>query len=103
MDFETEAIHRRIVEVAIREGELSESTAQCAAFHMTDWLSDLAAYSRFCRAPEKVSDPELNDLLLAFLIHVPDHVAAARKLYVDLPVTDVFGVGATTAPENQNG
>jgi len=34
-------------------------------------------------------------LLAAFLTHTPNHIAAALKLYLQIPVTDVFGVGAT--------
>lgn len=33
---------------------------------------------------------------MQFLIHVPNHLAAASKLMLDIPVTDVLGVGAVT-------
>ena len=43
-----------------------------------------------------MSDAEVSQLLISFLVHVPNHVAAASKLYTDIPVTDIFGVGATS-------
>jgi hypothetical protein len=90
-----ELIRARIREVALREAELSDAVADEVAFHMTDWLDDLAAYSRFCADPNAMSDAEVNQLLIDFLVHVPNHLAAASKLYTDVPVTDIFGVGAT--------
>lgn len=61
---------------------------------MTDWLDELNAYAAFCRDPKSLTDEQLHELLLAFLIHVPNHVAAAGKLLADMPVRDIFGVGA---------
>jgi len=61
---------------------------------MTDWLSDLKEWNNFCENPESLNPEELSDLVIAFLVHVPAHVAAAGKIVTGLPVTDVFGVGA---------
>ena len=55
-----------------------------------------AAYDAFCSAPERLSPVEINKLLIRFLAHVPNHIAAASKLLTGFPVTDVFGVGSTT-------
>lgn len=33
-------------------------------------------------------------MLLAFLIYVTNHMAAASKLLTGIPVTDVFAIGA---------
>ena len=98
-----EAIRTRIAEVARREAELPDSVAHDVAHHMTDWLDDLDAYSRFCADPAKMSDAEVSQLLISFLVHVPNHVAAASKLYTDIPVTDIFGVGATSENPNEIG
>ena len=98
-----ELIRARIREVARREAELPDSVADDVAFHMTDWLDDLGAYSRFCAEPSKMSDAEVSQLLISFLVHVPNHVAAASKLYTDVPVTDIFGVGATSEDTNEVG
>src|ERR1044071_4099263 len=89
-------ISARIREVALRETELPEATATDVAFHMTDWLDDLDAFHRFCSRPSAISDREVSRLLTEFLVHVPNHLAAAAKLYTNIPVTDIFGVGATS-------
>jgi hypothetical protein len=101
--FDPEVVRARIAEVARREMELSGADAAAVAFHMTDWLDALDAYFRFCAAPGVMSDAEVGKLLTEFLVHVPNHVAAASKLYTNLPVTDVFGVGATSERSNEIG
>ncbi len=97
-----ERVRARIREVARRDAELPEAVANDVAFHMTDWLTDLDAYHRFCTNPDALSDSEVSRLLAGFLVHVPNHLAAASKLYTDIPVTDVFGVGATSE-DNDDG
>jgi hypothetical protein len=92
--FDAEAIRSRIEDSARSEAELSAAEARDVAFHMTDWLGDLAAFVRFCEEPSRLSSAQINELLTDFLVHVPNHVAAASKLLVDMPVSDVFGVGA---------
>ena len=66
------------------------------AFHMTDWLPDLQEWYSYCQSPKSLDSSATMHLLIAFLVHVPNHVAAASKLLTDIPVTDVFGVGAIT-------
>ena len=90
------AVQARIAEVARREAELPDAVADDVAFHMTDWLEDLDAYVRFCADPSRMSDAEIDELLAHLLLHVPNHLAAACKLYTGVPVTDIFGVGATS-------
>jgi hypothetical protein len=94
--FDPQVIRARIAEVARREMELTEASADDVAFHMTDWLDDLDAYVRFCADPSRMSDAEVGELLNGFLVHVPNHVAAAGKLYTGVPVTDIFQTGATS-------
>jgi len=93
--FNAETIRERIREVGLREMGLSEAAAADVAFHMTDWLGDFEAYHRFCSDPSAQSDAEVSRLLVRFLLHVPNHLAAASKLYTSVPVTDIFGVSAT--------
>ncbi len=76
---------------------LPPEAARDVAFHMTDWLDDLERYAAFCEKPDSFAPEQVDKLLLAFLGHVPNHIAAAAKLYADLPVSDVFKVGATRA------
>ncbi len=102
MALDAKVIEERIREVMLREAELPASAADDVAFHMTDWLNDLERFSQFCADPNKWKDEEIEEMLLAFLVHVPNHVAAASKLLTGLPVTDVFGVGAVEN-ESDNG
>jgi hypothetical protein len=99
--FDTKAIAMRIKQVAVHENQFAEPIARDVSFHMTDWLKDLARYSQFCAIPDKMTNEQVNELLLAFLLHVPNHLAAASKLYTEIPITDVFGVGATPEGESQ--
>ena len=96
VQFDEESIRARIREVGLREMGLSESAAADVAFHMTDWLADLEDYHRFCSDPGALPDAEVHRLLIRFLVHALNHLAAASKLYTTVPVTDVFGVGATS-------
>jgi hypothetical protein len=91
-----EVVRARIRKVACRDMELPEPVAEDIAFHMTDWLTDLDIYSRFCADPSKMSDAEVSEMLTNFLVHVPNHIAAASKLCTGVPVTDIFSVGATS-------
>lgn len=87
-------IRARIELIAKTEAKLSSADARDIAFHLTDWLDDMAAFSDFLERPDDVPAAEINVLLLRFLAHAPNHLAAAAKLYADLPVSDVFEVGA---------
>jgi len=64
------------------------------AFHMTDWLGDLEEWTAFCSRSDRLDSDAIADLLTGFLVHVPNHVAAASKLMTGIPVSDIFNVGA---------
>ncbi len=93
------AVRERIYHLALRDSGLPENIARDLAFHMTDWLEDLESYVAFCENPQAPPDAAAGRLLLQFLIHVPNHLAAAAKLYANNPVTDIFEVGATSEDE----
>jgi hypothetical protein len=93
---DVERVRSRIERVASEEAEVTAEIARDVAFHMTDWLDDLETFFQFCQEPEAQSSEEVNELLIQFLVHVPNHLAAAAKLYTEMPVTDIFGVGATS-------
>ena len=78
------------------DGYGTAETRHDIAFHMTDWLSDLERWYDYCQAPEALDVDQTTKLLIAFLVHVPNHLAAASKLMTDIPVTDIFEVGATS-------
>jgi hypothetical protein len=94
--FDPQAIRARIAEVARHEMEIPDALSDDVAFHMTDWLDDLDAYSRFCADPNSLSDAEAGEMLTRFLVHVPNHLAAAGKLYTGMSVTDIFQIGAVS-------
>ena len=102
-EFDSESIRARIREVIRHEVDFPDAIVDDIAFHLTDWLDDLEAYSRFCAEPRSMSDEEISQMLTDFLIHVPNHVAAASKLLTGVPVTDIFKVGATSEDTNDVG
>jgi hypothetical protein len=89
----------RIREIIQEDSDLPTSVADAIAFHLTDWLDDLAELYAFMQNPQRVGNEEARKLLMGFLIHVPNHLAAASKLWLDIPVTDVFEVGALNETE----
>ena len=91
-----EKIRDRIAHVARTAADLTDEAARDVAFHLTDWLDDLEDLHHFFSDPDSLDDKQAQELLFQFLIHVPNHLAAASKLLTGTAVTDIFGVGATT-------
>ena len=83
---------QRIAQEALIES-FGEETSSDIAFHMTDWASDAAFITAFLLYPERFNAEEIRDGVTNFLVHVPNHVAAAAKLH-GYPIQDVFEVGA---------
>ena len=94
MALDIQQIRTRIEDIAVSEAELSVETAREVAFHLTDSLDDLSAFFAFCSHPGSHTPAQVNEMLLGFLLHAPNHIAAAAKRYADCPVSDIFGVGA---------
>lgn len=82
------------IDDAMRGVGLDAAASRDVAFHLTDWLADLDRLQRFYADPGHCASDEIADLVLQFLLHAPEHVAAAKKLATGFPVTDVFEVGA---------
>ena len=99
MTYDTDKIQKALCE-AFTEMELDPEKIDDAVFHMVDWLDDLEKWSQFCKNPASLNPEELGDMVMSFLIHVPNHVAAAGKLVTDIPVSDIFGVGAISNERN---
>ena len=91
---------KEAIGVALKDFDMQPTEISDAAFHMTDWLGDLKDWNSFCEKPESLTNEEVQELLMGFLIHVPNHVAAAGKLITGIPVTDIFNVGATVEGED---
>ncbi|NEO85751.1 MAG: hypothetical protein F6J87_16090 [Spirulina sp. SIO3F2] len=104
MNFNTSVIRQRLLNAlnASEDDYGSAENLRDIAFHMTDWLSDLKEWVKFCQNPAALSDDEVIDVLIGFLCHVPEHVAAAAKLSIDQPVRDIFDIGAVEIMKNDN-
>ena len=89
-----DAIRHRIEQAFAGDGHDAD-TCREIAFHLTDWLGDLEALIALFEQPDAVGDEQLRDAIRRFLLHAPNHLAAASKLVLDIPVEDVFCVGAT--------
>lgn len=86
-------LHKKIVDALMADGYLSEAAADEAAFHMTDWVADLADLNRLFA--KKTWDPvTANEVLNDFVVHAPNHLAAAYRILLGRPLTDVFELGA---------
>ena len=68
-------------------------------FHMTDWDQDLEDLIALYQRPEAFTDDQIVSMLLKFLAHVPNHLAAAKKLAGMGPIEDVFDVGVLVEDE----
>ncbi|MDB4883279.1 MAG: hypothetical protein JWL95_2045 [Gemmatimonadetes bacterium] len=73
--------------------ELPAQSAYDLAFHLSDWRADAAFLLALHLAPGRFSAEEVKEGVTQFLVHAPNHVAAAAKLG-GWPVEDVFGIGA---------
>src|SRR2546423_12978141 len=78
---------------AILSSDLGEDKAREVAFHMADWSGDLEELHRAWHNLESMDDEQLSKIIYAFLAHVPNHLAAAKKLIGYGPVEDIFKVG----------
>jgi hypothetical protein len=87
-----ERVRGRIA-AAFAEFELSPEAVDDIAFHMTDWKENLEEIVRLYEQPEQLSDEQVQHIILVFLAHVPNHVAAAKKLVGLGPIEDIFEVG----------
>ena len=68
-----------------------ERSAHDIAFHLSDWGADAAFIVALQLFPERFTAAEIADGVLGFLLHVPNHVAAAAVLSGH-PTEDIFGV-----------
>lgn len=64
---------------------------------MTDWNYDAAFITALLLFPERFSPEEIGEGIRAFLVHAPNHLAAAAKQF-GYPVEDIFQVGAVEGP-----
>jgi hypothetical protein len=87
-----ERVRVRIAE-AFAEFELAPKIVEDIAFHMTDWKENLLELMHVYESPGQLSNDEIRDIIIKFLAHVPNHLAAAKKLVGLGPIEDIFEVG----------
>lgn len=86
-----------LLEVCQKVGGLNEKDARDVAFHLLDWHGDLCQLNQLFEQPQRFNYCETHQILVNFLVHAPNHIAAAAKLYIDYPVSDVFQIDAVKA------
>jgi hypothetical protein len=80
---------------------LDDLVAREIAFHLSDWASDAAFIVAVQVFPERFTAAEIADGVERFLIHAPNHVAAAAVL-AGHPAEDIFGVTPTNSDATGN-
>ena len=70
MKYDQDKIRKTIV-AALKDADIKPAEISDVAFHMTDWLSDLEEWTQFCEEPNSFSEEQIQNLLMGFLIHVP--------------------------------
>jgi hypothetical protein len=60
---------------------------------MTDWKEKLLELVHLYDSVGELSNDEIQDVIIRFLAHAPNHIAAAKKLIGLGPIEDVFDVG----------
>src|SRR5689334_17415764 len=77
-------------------GRLGEERAREVGFHLADWGADAGFLVALHLFPERFTRDEIEAGLTDFLIHVPNHVAAAAHL-AGWPIEDIFEIGVLRA------
>lgn len=88
----TDLVKQRIA-AAFAVNELESSVVEDIAFHITDWRENLEELVELYANTERLSDEQIRKIIIDFLAHAANHVAAAKKLVGLGPIEDVFKVG----------
>ncbi|HKG12087.1 MAG TPA: hypothetical protein VKB12_02065 [Pyrinomonadaceae bacterium] len=78
---------------AVLSADLGGDRAREVGFHMADWSGDLEELHSAWNNLDGLDDEQLSKLIYKFLAHVPNHLAAAKKLIGYGPIEDTFEVG----------
>ena len=93
-------IKRKIEQSLKAIGDYDDNQIKDIAFHMVDWIGELEALAGLFENPDEYEAKDVERTLIDFLVHVPNHIAAASKLMIDQSVSDIFGVGAVEIDSN---
>ncbi|MBC7931555.1 MAG: hypothetical protein H7Z38_13430 [Rubrivivax sp.] len=94
-----ETMQDRITRALMSSG-LEESKAKEAAFHMADWKEDADTWVGIWADSNELNDEQLARNIYKFLAHVPNHLAAAKKLVGLGPIEDIFKIGVLEEDED---
>jgi hypothetical protein len=89
----TELVRKRIAEALSSSLGMEMAQADEVAFHLTDWKHNLDELVEIYEKADGLGDEHIQEIVIKFLAHVPNHVAAAKKLAGLGPIEDVFNVG----------
>lgn len=81
------------LEAAFIAGEVEQAIAWDIAFHLTDWADDLNEIIRLYEQAQPLTDDEIRAIIYPILAHMPNHLAAAKKLSGMGPIDDIFALG----------
>ncbi len=70
-------------------GQYEKEKAGEIAFHLSDWNSDAAFIAALHLFPERFTKEEIEEGVLDFIIHAPNHISEAAKL-LGHPVENIF-------------
>jgi hypothetical protein len=88
-----EPVKKRIAEALSSSLGLGMAEASEVAFHLTDWKHNLDDLMEVYEKANELSDDRIERIVMLFLAHAPNHIAAAKKLVGLGPIEDVFNVG----------
>lgn len=95
-----QTIVTRRIAAALNASGTEAEVAEQIAFHLADCSDDFEQVLKLYHEPQSLSDEQVQTLVFKFLAHVPNHVAAAKKLAGFGPIEDVFGVGVLEEDED---
>lgn len=84
---------RNKIAAAFAANELDSNLVEDIAFHMTDWKEDLDQLVGLYQNVDSLSDSDIRKVVIRFLAHAANHIAAAKKLIGLGPIEDLFKVG----------
>ncbi len=70
------------------------------AFHLTDWSADAAFLVALALYPDQFTADEVEEGVRGFLIHAPNHIAAAATL-AGHPLQAIFKIGILSGGSTQ--
>lgn len=77
----------------LKTRDYSKKDCKEIAFHMTDWIDNFQELYELYAYPENCDVKEVERILMSFLIHVPEHIAASAKIMTGGGIKDIFKVG----------